>query len=257
MTYKNSVEKSELLLDLFYLRYENDDSFRSVKNDEDDQLMKIDQSMKENYSLQDKNSESENSDSENSKNSNQEENLIEIVLSAESFTEVQSVRRNLISLSTDSSQSVRIDQAASLHAAEKTLVVSANQDNDDDHFVLTNDSNSKSNDQIDDQTNNRFIFDENNSLILNYSRSKIKHDYKQLHHRDFVKAAKQIESIESIVDDDLVTSKIFEQIINVFGRYLTHGHYFTSPQTLLFHLVVVSDGDSNNVIHLLCYVSRS
>jgi DNA-binding transcriptional MocR family regulator len=60
---------------------------------------------------------------------------------------------------------------------------------------------------------NRLISERNNSLILNYSRSKIKHDYKQLHHRDFVKAAKKIESIESS-EHDLVTSKTFEQIIN-------------------------------------------
>jgi hypothetical protein len=113
---------------------------------------------------------------------------------------------------------VRVDQIAS-HAAEKTLVASANQDDDDDHFVLTNDSksseiiNHQADDQIDDQSDNRLIFDENNSLILNYSRSKIRHDYKQLHHRDFVKAAKQIESIKA-VDHDLIIFKTFEQIIN-------------------------------------------
>jgi DNA-binding transcriptional MocR family regulator len=81
------------------------------------------------------------------------------------------------------------------------------------------------NHQSDDQTqskkminqqeaDNRLISEKNNSLILNYSRSKIKHDYKQLHHRDFVKAAKKIESIESIAEHDLVTLKTFEQIIN-------------------------------------------
>jgi hypothetical protein len=65
MTYKNSVEKSELLLDSFYLRYENDDPFRSVRDDDDDddQSVRIDQSVKER----------ENSDSENSENSDQEE----------------------------------------------------------------------------------------------------------------------------------------------------------------------------------------
>jgi hypothetical protein len=40
MTYKSLVEKSELLLDSFYLRYENDDSFQSVRNDEDDQSVR-------------------------------------------------------------------------------------------------------------------------------------------------------------------------------------------------------------------------
>ncbi len=49
---------------------------------------------------------------------------------------------------------------------------------------------------------------------MNYSRSKIRHDYKQLHHRSFVKAAKKIETIESIADHDLVILKTFEQIIN-------------------------------------------
>ncbi len=78
------------------------------------------------------------------------------------------------------------------------------------------------NHQSDDQTqskeminqqeaDNRLISEENNSLILNYSKSKIRHDYKQLHHRDFVKAAK---SIESIADHDLVIFKTFEQVIN-------------------------------------------
>jgi hypothetical protein len=218
MTYKSSVEKSEFLLDSLYLDYEDDDSFRSVKNDdEDDQSVRVDQSMKE----RNENARDENSESENSKNSDQEENLFETISSADSLTEVQSVRKNLISSPTDSSQSVRVDQIASLHAAENTLVVSANQDDDDDHFVLANDSkpneminsiNHQTDDQIDDQSNNRLISDENNSLILNYSRSQIRHDYKQLHHKSFVKSAK-IES-KRAVDHDLIISKTFEQIIN-------------------------------------------
>jgi hypothetical protein len=220
MTYKSSVEKSESLLDSLYLRYKNDDSFRSVKDDdENDQSVRVDKSMKkrdqssEDKNSEDENSEDENSELENSENSDQKENLIETVSSAESLTEMQLVKRNLISSSADSSQSVRIDQVASF--AENTLIVSAGQDDDDDHFVLTNDSNSddQTNDQIDDQTNNRRISDENNSLILNFSRSKIRHDYKQLHHKDFVKAAKQIESIKSIADHDLVTFKTIEQVI--------------------------------------------
>jgi hypothetical protein len=36
MTYKNSVEKSEILLDSLYLDYEDDDSFQSIKNDDED-----------------------------------------------------------------------------------------------------------------------------------------------------------------------------------------------------------------------------
>jgi hypothetical protein len=206
MTYKNSVEKSELLLDSFYLRYENDDSFQSVRDDDDDQSVRV---------------RDENSDSENS--NHQEEILIEIISSAESLTEVQSVRRNLISSSADSSQSVKVDQIASLHAAGNTLVVSANQDDDDEHtndqFVLISDSKSTEQEESNEMTNqqdadNRLISEKNNSLILNYSRSKIRHDYKQLHHRDFVKAAKKIESIESIAEHDLIISKTFEQIIN-------------------------------------------
>jgi hypothetical protein len=56
ITYKNPVEKSEFLLDSFYLDYENDDSFQSVRDDdEDDQSVRIDQSVRER----------ENSDSEN------------------------------------------------------------------------------------------------------------------------------------------------------------------------------------------------
>jgi hypothetical protein len=210
MTYKSFVEKSKLLLNSLYLRYEDDDPFQSIK-DEDDQLVKIDQSVRErDQNLEEENSEDENSDLENSEDSkHQEENLIETISSAESFTEMQSVRENLISSSADSSQSVRVNQAASSHAAEKTLVVSANQD-DDDQFILADDSNSD--DQIDDQSDNRFISEKNNSLILNYSRSKIKHDYKQFHHKSFVKSAK-IESMRA-VDHDLVILKTFEQTIN-------------------------------------------
>jgi hypothetical protein len=180
--------------------------------------VKVDQSVKER----------ENSDSENS---NHQDDLIESISFADSFTEMQSVGRILISSSADSSQSVRVDQIASLHAAENTLVVSADQDDDDKHTndelsVLMSDSKSNEmiNHQLDDQTqskeminqqeaDNRLISEENNSLILNYSRSKIRHDYKQLHHRSFVKAAKKIESIESS-EHDLVTSKTFEQVIN-------------------------------------------
>jgi hypothetical protein len=128
MTYKNFVEKSELLLDSLYLDYEDDDSFQSVRNDdEDDQSVRVDQSVRER----------ENSDSENSENSDhQEENLIEIDSSADSFTEMQSVGGNLISSPADSSQPVRVDQTAS-HAAEDTLVASAN---DDELSVLMSDS---------------------------------------------------------------------------------------------------------------------
>ncbi len=70
-----------------------------------------------------------------------------------------------------------------------------------------------SDDQIDDQSDNRLISEENNTLILNYSRSKIRHDYKQLHYKNFVKAAK-IESIKSVAEHDLVIFKTFEQIIS-------------------------------------------
>ncbi len=93
MTYKNSVEKSELLLDSLYLDYEDDDSFQSIKNDDE-----IDQSVRKNQSLQDENSESENSENSD----HQEENLIETISPADSLTEVQSVRENLISSSADS-----------------------------------------------------------------------------------------------------------------------------------------------------------
>jgi hypothetical protein len=215
MTYKNLVEKSELLLDSSYLRYEENNLFRSVR-DEDDQSVRIDQSVRKR----------ENSDSENS---NHQDDLIESISSADSLTEMQSVRENLISSSADLSQSVKVDQTASLHAVENTLVVSANQDNDDEHTndelsVLVSDSKSNEmiNHQSDDQTqskkminqqkaDNRLISEKNNSLILNYSRSKIRHDYKQLHHRSFVKATK---SIKSTADHGLVISKTFEQIIN-------------------------------------------
>jgi hypothetical protein len=204
MTYKSLVEKSEFLLDSFYLDYEDDDSFRSIKDDdEDDQSMRVDQSVKKrDQNPEDENSEDENSDSENSKDSNHhEDNLIETISSADSFTEMQSVRGNLISSSTDSSQSVKVDQTASLDEDELSVLMSDSKSDD------------QTNDQTNDQTDNHLIFDENNSLILNYSRLKIRHDYKQLHHRDFVKTAKQIGSIEA-VDHDLVTLKIFEQIIN-------------------------------------------
>jgi hypothetical protein len=141
MTYKNLVEKSELLLDSSYLRYEENDLFRSIR-DEDDQSVRIDQSVRKR----------ENSDS---KNSNHQDDLIESTSSADSLTEMQSVRKNLISSSAESSQSMRIDQIASLHAAENTLIASANQDDDDEH---TNDessvlmSDSKPNEMINHQS---------------------------------------------------------------------------------------------------------
>jgi DNA-binding transcriptional MocR family regulator len=43
---------------------------------------------------------------------------------------------------------------------------------------------------VKNQVDNRLISEEHNSLILNYSRSKIRHNYKQLHRRDFVKSTK-------------------------------------------------------------------
>jgi type IV secretory pathway VirB10-like protein len=217
MTYKSSVEKSELLLDSLYLEYENDDSFRSVK-DENDQSVRTDQSVKmRDESSADENSEDENSDSENSEDSNhQKDNLTETPPSAASLIEMQPVRGNLTPPPADSSQPVKVDQAAPLHAAE----------NDDDLSVLMSDSKSDEmiNHQSDDQaqskkminqqeTDNRLISEENNSLILNYSRPKVRHDYKQLHHKDFVKAAK-IGSIESVAEHGLVILKIFEQTIN-------------------------------------------
>jgi hypothetical protein len=98
MTYKSCIEKLEFLLNSFYLDYEDDDSFRSVKNDdENDQSIRMNQSVKANQSLQD-----ENSELEISENSDREENLTETTSSAESFTEVQSVRENFISLPADS-----------------------------------------------------------------------------------------------------------------------------------------------------------
>jgi hypothetical protein len=218
MTYKSPVEKSELLLHSFYLGYENDDPFRSVRNDdEDDQSVRVDQSVRKRNEI----AEGENSDSENS---DQEEYLIETVPPADSLTEVQSVAGNLIPPPADSSQPVGVDQAAPLHAAEETLVAPADQDGDD-QFILAGDpdpepddqaddqANDQADDQINDQSDNRLISDENNSLILNYSRSKIRHDYKQLHHKGFVKAAK-IGPIGSAAGHGLVTPKTFEQTIN-------------------------------------------
>jgi type IV secretory pathway VirB10-like protein len=200
MTYKNPVEKSELLLDLSYLGYENDDPFQPVKNDdEDDQSVKIDQSMRER----------ENSDSENSENSDhQEENLTETAPPADSPTEVQPVGGNLTPPPADSSQPVRVDQTAPLHAAE----------DDDELSILVSDPEPAEQEEPNEMTNqqgadNRLISEENNPLILNYPRSKIRHDYKQLHHRGFVKAAKKIEPIES-PEHGLVTPKTFEQAIN-------------------------------------------
>jgi FtsZ-interacting cell division protein ZipA len=190
MTYKNPVEKSKLLLDSPYLRYEDDDPFQSVRDDDDDQSVRV---------------RDENSDSENS--NHQEEALTEITPSVESPTEVQSVRGNLTSSPADSSQSVRVDQAAPLHAAE----------DDDELSVLVSDPEPAEQAEPDEITNqqdadNRLISEKNNSLILNYSRSKIRHDYKQLHHKNFVKSAK-IGSIKA-TEHGLITLKTFEQAIN-------------------------------------------
>jgi hypothetical protein len=171
--YKNLVDKSQLLLDSFYLGYEEENSFQSIR-DEDNQSVRIDQSVR----MRD-----ENTGLENSENSDQDD-LTEITSSAESLTEMQLVGGNLTLPQADSSQTVRFDQATPLHATENTLVVPANQDNGDEHtndqFVSVSDSESNEviNHQTDDQADNRLISDENNSLILNYSRSKKRHDYK-------------------------------------------------------------------------------
>ncbi len=69
MTYKNLVEKSKLLLDSSYLKYEENDFFRSIRN-EDDQSVRIDQSVKER----------ENFDSENSENSDHQDDFNRINL---------------------------------------------------------------------------------------------------------------------------------------------------------------------------------
>jgi hypothetical protein len=50
------------------------------------------------------------------------------------------------------------------------------------------------------------LIQENNSLILNYSRRKVRHDYRQLHHREFVKSAKLVSSFHEID-----TSNIYEE----------------------------------------------
>jgi hypothetical protein len=114
---------------------------------------------------------------------------------------MQSVKKNLILSSTDSSQSVRIDQIAS-YAVEKTVISSASQD--DDQFIVVNDSKSTDSNEmknsVNQKTNNHLISEKNNSLILNYSRSKIRPDYKQLHHKSFVKSAK-FESIKAVNHD--------------------------------------------------------
>ncbi len=59
-------------------------------------------------------------------------------------------------------------------------------------------------------TDNQLISEKHNSLILNYSRSKIRHDYKQLHRRSFVKSTKQ--AFES--RHELMILKTYEQVIN-------------------------------------------
>jgi hypothetical protein len=207
MTYKDSVEKSELLLDPSYLVYEDDDLFQSVRDDDDDdQSVKVDQSVRER----------ENSDPENSETSDQED-LTKSTPSAESPTEVQPVGKNLTPPPADLSRPVGVDQAAPLHAAEDTLVAPADQDDDDELSVLMSDPEPTEQEAPDEMTNqqdpdNRLISEENNPLILNYSRSKIRHDYKQLHHKNFVKSAK-IGPIEA-VGHGLVILKMFEQAIN-------------------------------------------
>jgi hypothetical protein len=87
MTYKNPVEKSELLLDSLYLKYKDDDIFQSVRNNDDDQSVR----------------KRENPDSENL---DQEENLTKTAPPADSPTEVQPVGGNLTSPHADSPQQV-------------------------------------------------------------------------------------------------------------------------------------------------------
>jgi hypothetical protein len=57
-------------------------------------------------------------------------------------------------------------------------------------------------DHADHADQSQELIEQNNSLVLNYLRSKIRHDYKQLHHRDFVK---------SVIAYEIKTLVIYEE----------------------------------------------
>ncbi len=195
LIYKNFDQKTSV--DSFYQDDEMNDSFQSVRN-ENDQSVRDDQSLRnENFTQKNRNVESENQE--------------KVISSAESW---QSVRGNQ-----ERKTAYQVDQIASTHTAE-TEINSA--DENAKHFVLVSELETKMINQVDqsvvDQTanqaelviDNQLIFEKYNSLILNYSRSKIRHDYKQLHPRSFVKSTKQ--AFES--GHGLITSKTFEQVTN-------------------------------------------
>ncbi len=157
------------------------------------------QSMKNDQSLKDENFDQ--------KNRNVKKNQEKVISSAKSL---QSVKNN-------QKTTYQVDnQIASTHAAETEINPA---DENAKHFVLVSEPENQpeaivseminqAESVVKNQADNRLISEEHNSLILNYSRSKIRHDYKQLHRRDFVKSAK----FES--GHELITSKTFEQIIN-------------------------------------------
>jgi hypothetical protein len=103
-----------------------------------------------------------------------------------------------------------IKQIASIYAIE-IEITSADKNRDAKHFVLMNELENqiKMINQVKLVINNQLISEKHNSLILNYSRFKIRHNYKQLHRKNFVKSAK----IE-LIKHDLIILKTFEQIIN-------------------------------------------
>ncbi len=190
LIYKNFDQKTSA--DSFYSDDEMNDSFQSVKNENDQSVKK---------SLRDENFDQ--------KNRNVKKNQ-QMISSAESLQSMRNSQKTTYQVD---------NQIASTHAIETEINPA---DENAKHFVLVNEleNQTKMINQVDqsetDQTanqaelvaDNQLISEEHNSLILSYSRPKIRHDYKQLHRRNFVKSAK----FES--GHGLITSKTFEQVIN-------------------------------------------
>jgi hypothetical protein len=194
LIYKNFDQKTSV--DSFYQDDEMNDSFQSVRDENDQSVRK---------SLRNENFGQENR--------NVEENVIS---SAESLQSVGDSQETAYQVE---------NQVASTHAVEVEIISADNSDAE--HFVLVNELEdqfeaivSEMINQVDQSVvhqtanqaelvaDNQLISEKHNSLILNYSRSKIRHDYKQLHRRDFVKSTK----FES--RHELIISKTYEQVIN-------------------------------------------
>ncbi len=147
----------------------------------------------------------------------------------ENFSEEEASNQEEISSSAELLQLVR-EKTSEENANQ--IKLSADDDDENEDFVLVKQSTENElmivdesmidiemkNDRNENESSNELISKENNVLILDYLRPKVRHDYKKLHEKDFAtktkgftKSAKKIPQIDV---HKLKTSKTFKQVIN-------------------------------------------